>query len=104
VVWAANLSKMIVWGGTDFSYPPAPFNSGAIYDPATGAWAATPVTIDTPQGRYSHTAVWSGTEMIVWSGQGADLSQTTTVLLNTGARFDPLTGAWAPMTTNNAPE
>ena len=31
-------------------------------------WAATS-TINAPTGRYEHTAVWTGSEMIVWGGE-----------------------------------
>ena len=42
-------------------------------------WAATSST-NVPEARGSHTAVWTGSEMIVWGGDGnADL--------NTGARY-----------------
>src|SRR5262245_45694414 len=41
--------------------------------------------------RYGHTAVWTGSEMIVWGGKSGD------VLRNDGARFDPLRGTWQSM-------
>ena len=46
-------------------------------------WAATS-TINAPTGRYEHTAVWTGSEMIVW-GAGAG---------NTGGRYNPSTDSW----------
>jgi len=58
---------MIVWGGQaglDLGYY---FNTGGRYDPSTDSWAATS-TVDAPDGRYRHTAVWTGNEMIVWGG------------------------------------
>jgi hypothetical protein len=46
-----------------------PLNTGGRYDPATDSWAATPFTgASVPSGRWYHTAVWTGTEMIVWGG------------------------------------
>src|SRR4029078_660864 len=45
------------------------------------------------------TAVWTGSEMIVWGGQGS------TGFLNTGGRFNPGTNGWTSLTsTTNAPE
>jgi hypothetical protein len=42
----------------------------------------------TPTARHSHTAVWTGTKMIVWGGDDG------TNLLNTGGQYDPATNAW----------
>ncbi len=65
LVWTGT--EMIVWGGRGGSYP-FPQNGGARYNPATDTWM--PITYeDAPSPRESHTAVWTGTEMIVWGGQ-----------------------------------
>ena len=47
---------------------------------------------------YYHTAVWTGSEMIVWGGL------TTAAALNTGGRYDPATDSWTATSTTNAPE
>ena len=60
---------MIVWGGRDGgsnSY----LNTGGRYNPGTDSWTATS-TNGAPAGRYWHTAVWTGSEMIVWGGEAA---------------------------------
>ena len=36
-----------------------------------------------------HTAVWTGSEMIVWGG-----IRLFVVTLGTGARYNPLTNSW----------
>ena len=41
--------------------------TGGRYDPATDSWTATSTT-SAPAARYYHTAVWTGSEMIVWGG------------------------------------
>jgi len=46
-------------------------NSGARYEPLTDTWTPTS-TADAPLGRYSHTATWTGSEMIVWGGYPTD--------------------------------
>jgi N-acetylneuraminic acid mutarotase len=53
--------------------------------------------IGAPSARSQHTAVWTGTQMIVWGGTGA------TGELNTGARYNPATDTWTAMTTTGAP-
>ena len=42
-------------------------NTGGRYNPSTDTWIATS-TINAPDGRTGHTAVWTGSEMIVWGG------------------------------------
>ncbi|MEN9980203.1 MAG: hypothetical protein ABIK38_07710 [candidate division WOR-3 bacterium] len=72
--------------------------------PATYSWTVVAdywgdiSTINAPAGRYWHTAVWTGTEMIIWGG---NLGGTTST--DTGARYDPVNDSWTPTTTTNAP-
>ena len=59
---------MIVWGGVSFSLPYDVYlNTGGRYDPSTNSWTATSTT-NAPSARAWHTAVWTGSEMIVWGG------------------------------------
>jgi N-acetylneuraminic acid mutarotase len=58
-------------------------------------WTATTIT-NAPVARYLHTAVWTGSEMIVWGGRpGAHY-------LNTGGRYSPATDSWTATSTTNA--
>ena len=57
---------MIVWGGIRRSC--FALNTGGRYDPATDTWTATSTGAGVPAARAAHTAVWTGTEMIVWGG------------------------------------
>jgi hypothetical protein len=57
---------MIVWGG----YNGSSLNDGGRYNPTANTWTAVSAT-DAPAPRYSHTAVWTGSEMIVSGGSGA---------------------------------
>jgi N-acetylneuraminic acid mutarotase len=94
-VWTG--SEMIVWGGiwTDGGYHY--LNDGGRYNPATDTW--TPIsTVSAPDGRQLHTAVWTGSEMLVWGGYDG------TTRVNTGGRYNPATDTWTPMSTLNAPE
>ena len=58
---------MIVWGGENTNGDN--LNTGGRYDPATDSWTAIRTT-SPPQARNFHTAVWTGSRMIVWGGQG----------------------------------
>lgn len=48
------------------------------------------------RARYGHTAVWTGSLMIVWGGSDGSY-------LNLGRRYDPLTDIWTSTTTVGAP-
>src|SRR6266849_1312473 len=52
--------------------------------------------LDVPDPRYNHSAVWTGTEMIVWGGVGAGY-------LGTGWRYDPTGDTWTAVATADAP-
>ncbi len=53
-------------------------NDGGVYTPAANSWTPT-TALSAPEGRYYHTAVWTGSEMIVWGG-----AQSINSLLNDG--------------------
>ena len=94
MIWTG--SEVIVWGGCingGVQYS----NTGGRYNPNTDGWTTTN-TINAPDARGGHTAIWTGSEMIVWGGylmygQGVD----------TGGRYDPSTDSWTQTSTINAP-
>src|SRR5262245_614935 len=92
-VWTG--SEMIVWGGF-YDVPVTRLNSGRRYDPITDTWSATS-TIGAPSARSRHTAVWTGTEMIVWGGDNFS------GYLDTGGRYNPSTDSWTRTSTTNVP-
>ena len=57
-------------------------------------------TIGAPSGRFQHTAVWTGTEMIIWGGV---YGYPPTSIWNTGSRYNPITDSWTPTSTTGAP-
>ncbi len=61
-------SEMIVWGGEGSSRGGRILKTGGRYNPSTDSWVAT-TTTGAPSARFLHTAVWTGTEMIVWGGE-----------------------------------
>jgi hypothetical protein len=84
---------MIIWGGSDGRF----VNTGGRYNPATNSWTATG-TANAPDGRLWHTAVWTGSEMIVWGGYVWHVGD-----VNTGGRYNPLTDQWTDTSTIRQP-
>lgn len=100
-VWTG--SRMMVWGGTNGS--DTPVNDGAFYDPATNTWTGATTTLNAPAARRSHSAVWTGREMIVWNGLDKIDVGSGGLVLNDGKRYNPVTDTWsvAGLPTANAP-
>jgi N-acetylneuraminic acid mutarotase len=94
-IWTG--STMVVWGGgvTD-EYGDHLFSTGGRYDPATDTWVPTSTT-DVPYPRSGHTAVWTGSLMIVWGGEGDCCGH------GSGGRYDPVNDSWTPTSTTSAP-
>jgi len=95
-VWTGT--KMIVWGGfiaATGSYA----NTGGVYDPAANTWTAT-TTTGAPSGRELHTAVWTGTRMIVWGGRTYSSGY---IDLGDGKRYDPVANLWTSVSLTGAP-
>jgi hypothetical protein len=86
-------------------------------------WTATS-TVNAPDARRNHIAVWTGSEMIVWGGFNFNGGQVNTLnsgakynpsnmtvwggsdrtnYLHTGGRYDPITDSWTPTSTVNVP-
>lgn len=59
------------------------------------SWKPTLAGLD---GRYEHTAVWTGNEMIVWGGMEA-----VGATYGDGSRYDPATDTWSPVSGIGAP-
>ena len=94
-VWTG--SQLIVWGGRG-SFGGGSFNgvnTGGRYSPSTDTWAPTSTGTGVPDYRSAHTAVWTGTEMIVWGGSGFSTN------LATGGRYDPVSDSWLPTSTES---
>ena len=79
-VWTG--AEMIIWAGGS-SISPFYFNSGGRYNPSMDTWMATSTT-NAPTGRADQTAVWTGSEMIVWGGFFFD---GTFHYFNSGGRY-----------------
>jgi hypothetical protein len=86
---------MIIWGGATNTIAR---HDGARFDPATGRWSpiATSTMVPACSG---HTAVWTGTEMIVWGGQ----YEPGRGLCSGGGRYDPRADRWTPISADGHP-
>jgi N-acetylneuraminic acid mutarotase len=96
-IWTGK--EMIIWGGSYIFIDTHYLNTGGRYNPNTDSWTATSIT-DAPEARTTHTAVWTGNEMIVWGGQAGLIGH----YFNTGGRYDPSTDSWIATSTNNVPD
>jgi N-acetylneuraminic acid mutarotase len=78
-------SEVIIWGGM-IDRTDETARHGGRYDPATDTWR---VMADEPllAIRERCAAVWTGTEFIIWGGDGSYSD-------GTGARYDPVTDPW----------
>jgi N-acetylneuraminic acid mutarotase len=90
---ASTENRIRITANVAYQLPVIAGPSGGCID---DTWTATSTT-NAPTARQQHTAVWTGSEMIVWGGFGS------TGYVNTGGRYDPSTDSWTATTTTNAP-
>jgi N-acetylneuraminic acid mutarotase len=93
-VWSGIENEMIVWGGWNRAV--GLLNDGGRYNPDANSWSAL-ATDGAPAPRIGHTALWTGSEMIVWGGSGA------TGDFGDGGRYNPATNSWRPISSVGAP-
>ncbi|MEO8613995.1 MAG: hypothetical protein ABI600_02555 [Luteolibacter sp.] len=94
-VWTGT--EMIVWGGTNGAGGATLLDTGARYNPASDTWQPLSTAGTPPTARYDHTAVWTGSEMVVWGGVDGG------GVVGNGARFNLGTGQWTALSFANAP-
>lgn len=91
-------NRVFIWGGTGAG---GALNTGAylLFQNSPAApqeWRAIPDS-GAPSARSEHSAVWTGTRLIVWGGvNGA-------TLLGDGASYDPVSNVWQPLPVTDAP-
>jgi hypothetical protein len=85
--------KLTAAASANYTLPAIPVGPNGCTD---DTWIPTSIT-NTPTARFAHTAVWSGSEMIVWGGSDG------VGYLNTGGRYNPSTDSWTATTAVNAP-
>jgi len=92
-IWTG--SEMVVWGGYWYDGPNATAryeNTGGRYNPASDVWSATSTGANCPSPRQNHSAIWTGSEMVVWGGNSPTVS-------NAGGKYNPTTDSWVPTST-----
>ena len=100
-VWTGT--EMLIWGGDRSATNDDGYGDGAAYRPAGDRWRALSKN-GAPAARWSHTAVWTGKQMIVWGGLGCGRDGANRpVPCGTGAAYDPVTDKWTAISTDEAP-
>ena len=99
--WAKAKTSSVTTDQADSGYYLPEIASSTIEDPAGGcadSWTATNTT-GAPSQRAYHTAVWTGTEMIVRGGRDANND-----FVNSGGKYNPARDDWVATTTTGAPD
>ncbi len=94
---AGDLTGIQGWNPfTQTAYAEYTFDAGALLVKLPrGAWMQRPGY--SPAARFSHTAIWTGSEMIVWAGwDGASY-------FSDGGRYNPAADMWTALPTAGAP-
>lgn len=65
-VWTGTY--MIIWGGSQSFVSGSALDDGALYHLQSNTWVGIPATSKSPEGRSGHSAVWTGTDMLIWGG------------------------------------
>jgi len=86
-------TRMLVWGGGNGSGYSTPLADGALYDPSADGWTPMTSTLNKPTPRRRHSAVWTGTRLIIYGGDGGSGATTR----NDGSLYDPSTDSWTLM-------
>ena len=95
-------AELLLWGGYNAVDWPAGLGDGAAYDPASDTWRPLS-SAGAPQGRSSHSAVWTGSAMIVFGGIGCGDSGSGPALCQGGGRYDPVADRWDSLSPFDAP-
>ena len=91
---------MLAWGGSHLNQGDTlniGQQTGASYSPDTNMWQSTALE-NSPAGRLYHTAVWTGSEMLVWGGGDQRHGHFAT-----GGRYDPVRRQWTTTASAGAP-
>jgi N-acetylneuraminic acid mutarotase len=92
-VWTG--SKMLIWGGQTYDGSYTYHNDGGQYDPSTNSWTKTTLAgAPSPRGWFGY--VWTGSDLIVWSGCGANGGFCSGSVV-TGGRYNPSSDLWTPV-------
>lgn len=93
-VWTGD--EVLYFGGADDFRAR---NDGGAYDPLTDTWRSLDASGAELHlwGREGHTAVWTGSEMLIFGGHNG------LAPLDDGAAYDPVTDTWRRLSSDGAP-
>lgn len=93
---------MIIWGG---KIPGCIDNcgtkGGAKYNPKNDTWEKVS-DVNSSSRRYSHSAIWTGKEMIIYGGAYDSIAGSE--LAKDGKKYDPELDKWDSISNVGAPE
>ncbi|MES2746265.1 MAG: hypothetical protein V4655_12615 [Bdellovibrionota bacterium] len=100
VIWTGE--NAIIWGGTD-SKTTDPLGAILEVTDKAIAWKKMNVSSEAaPERLASHTAVWTGSKMVIWGGYlGTD--DFSREITNTGGVYDPKNDSWVATNLEGAP-
>lgn len=93
-------SRLAVWGGNRDAKPGSLggyVNDGFIFDTTSNSWSKMS-GVGAPDARVGHGMAWTGSELFVWGGHGADGEYR-----GDGALYNPATDTWRPVASLGAP-
>jgi N-acetylneuraminic acid mutarotase len=98
-VWTGK--ELLVWGGITPDLRRT-LEDGAKYDTTTDRW--TPIAKDkVAPAVWGSPAVWTGREMLIWSGSHQNGDININEVAKTGAAYDPTANTWRAIATEGAP-
>lgn len=71
-------------------------NIGGMYDLALDQWTFTSTSGAVPSARDQHSAIYTGTRMLVWGGQDVNAS-CPSKYFSDGSSFDPIANSWTAL-------
>jgi hypothetical protein len=89
-----QMPKLMAEGSANYTLPTISDGPNGCTD---DTWTATSPS-NPPDRRRFHSAVWTGSEMIVWGGRN------DSNYFNTGGRYNPSTDSWTATSITNAPD
>lgn len=96
--WACTAGTCVLSAKPKFTPCYQDGGDGASCDGAGNCEVWVPISeTNAPTPRYYHSAIWTGSKMIVWGGF------TKAGLTNSGHAYDPVTDSWSAISGVNAP-
>jgi N-acetylneuraminic acid mutarotase len=103
--WTGN--EVLFWGGSScgsLSSQRDVYGDGAAYNPTTDTWRSIS-TDGAPSPRDGYAQVWTGKELIIWSGDGSGAPDASDYdLRDDGYAYNPTTDTWRKISNEGAPK